>query len=176
MITTIVLVLAAFVTLAVLLYLARKRALAVRWLQEPAARLRSVDLEAFRNLVDPGEEQFLRAHLPPAEFRSIQRERLRAAVEYVSAVAHNANVLLRLGQAARLNADPSIAASGESLVETALGLRLTAFRSLAVLYLGIIVPGGHVSLSGVAERYELITEQVVLLGLRYPLRGYSEEL
>jgi|SRR5208337_2299268 len=176
MITTIVLVLAASVTLVVLLCLARKRVLAVRWLQEPGAHLRSVDLEAFRNLIDPSEEQFLRAHLPPAEFRSIQRERLRAAVEYVSAVGQNATVLLRLGQAARLSPDPSIAATGESLVDTALRLRLTAFRSLAVLYLGIILPGRHVSLAGLAERYELITGQVVMLGLRYPLRGVSAAL
>jgi len=171
MITTVILVLAALATLFVLLRLARSRALAVRWLQEPGTHLRSVDLEAFRNLIDPSEEQFLRAHLPPAEFRSIQRQRVRAAVEYVSAVAHNAKVLLRLGQAARLSSDPSLAASGESLVETALQLRFTAFRSLALLYLRIILPGGHVSLSGVAERYELITGQVVMLGLRQPARS-----
>ena len=176
MITTIVLVLAAFVTLVVLLRLARRRALAVRWLQDPAAHLRSVDLEAFRNLIDPSEEQFLRAHLPPGEFRRIQKERLRAAAEYVLAVAHNATVLLRLGQAARLSSDPSIAASGESLVDTALQLRLAAFRSLAVLYFRIILPGRHVSLAGVAERYEVVTGQVVMLGLRHPLPGVSAVL
>lgn len=169
--TTVVLVSAAFLALFVLLRLVRSRALAARWLQEPGTHLRSVDLEAFRNLIDPTEEQFLRTHLPPAEFRSIQRQRLRAAIQYVSAVAHNAKVLLRLGHAARLNSDPSIAASGESLVETALQLRFTAFRSLAVLYLRIVLPGGHVSLSGVAEGYDLITGQVVMLGLRYPARS-----
>jgi len=176
MIATIVLVVAAFVTLFVLLHLARRRVLAVRWLQDPAAHLRSVDLEAFRNLIDPGEERFLRANLPAAEFRLIQRERLRAAVEYVSAVGHNAAVLLRLGQAARLSPDPSVAAAGASLVDTALQLRLAALRSLAVLYLRIILPGGHVSLAAVAERYELVTGQVVMLGLRHPVRGISAAL
>jgi len=176
MITTIVLVLAALVTLVVLLRLARRRALAVRWLQNPAARLCPVDLEAFRNLIDPGEEQFLRAHLPPGEFRRIQKERLRAAAEYVLAVAHNGTVLLHLGQAARLSPDPSIAAAGESLVDTALRLRFTVFRSLAVLYLRIILPGRQVSLAGVAECYELVTGQVVMLGLRHPLRVVSSAL
>ena len=176
MITTIVLVVAAFVSLLVLLHLTRRRVLAVRWLRDPAAHLRPVDLEAFRNLIDPGEEQFLRAHLPAMEFRLIQRERLRAAVEYVSAVGHNATVLLRLGQAARLSSDPSIAAAGESLVNTALRLRFSTFRSLAVLYLRIILPGGHVSLAAVAERYELATGQVVMLALRYPARGVSAAL
>jgi hypothetical protein len=176
MITTIILVSAALVTLLVLLRLAQKRALAFRWLQAPATYLRSVDLEAFRNLIDPSEEQFLRAHLPPAEFRRIQRQRLRATVQYVSAVAHNAKVLLRLGQAARLSSDPSIAAAAENLVETALQLRFTAFRSLALLYWRIILPGRHASLAPVAEGYEQITGQVVMLGLRYPLRGVSEGL
>jgi hypothetical protein len=176
MITTIVLVFAAFVTLVVLLRLAQKRALAIRRLQDPRVHLRSVDLEAFRNLIDPSEEQFLRLHLPPAEFRLVQRERLRAAAEYVSAVAQNAAVLLRLGQAARLNADPTIAAAAESLVDTALRLRLSALRSLPVLYLGIILPGCHVSLACVAERYERMTGQVVMLGLRCPLRGVSAAL
>lgn len=176
MITTIVLVLASVIALAVLLHLARSRALAIRWLQNPAAHLRSVDLEAFRNLIDPHEEEFLRAHLPPAEFRRIQRERLRAMVDYVSAVAHNATVLLRLGQAARLSADPTIVASAESLVDTALRLRLTAIGCLAVLWWGIALPGRHESLDRVAERYEQITGQVVLLGLRYPLPGVSAGL
>ena len=38
-------------------------------------QLRSVDLRAFRNLMDPEEEDYLRQHLPAAEFRRIQRER-----------------------------------------------------------------------------------------------------
>jgi len=174
--TTIALVFAAFVTLFVLLHLARRRALAVRWLHNPEAHLRSVDLEAFRNLIDPGEEQFLRTHLPPAEFRRIQKERLLTAAEYVSAVAHNATVLQHLGQAARLSPDPSIAASGGSLADAALQLRLVAFRSLAVLYLRILLPGSHVSLSGVVERYESVIGQVVLLGLRQPTRSVSLSL
>jgi len=176
MITTIVLVLGAFVTLFALLHLARRQALAVRWLHDPAAHLRPVDLEAFRNLIDAGEEQFLRAHLPPGEFRRIQKERLLAAAEYVLAVAHNATVLLRLGQAARSSPDPSIATSGGSLADTALQLRLVAFRSLAVLYLRVILPGSHVSLAGLAERYESVVGQVVMLGLRQPVRRVSLSL
>jgi len=171
MITTMILVVAAFGTLFVLLHLARRRARAVRWLRDPAAHLRSVDLEAFRNLIDPQEEQFLRDHLPPGEFRRIQKERLLAAADYVLAVAHNATVLLRLGQAARLSPDPPIAASGGNLADTALQLRLVAFRSLAMLYLRVLLPGSHVSLAGVAERYQSVTSPVVLLGVRRPMRG-----
>ncbi|MFZ0802262.1 MAG: hypothetical protein WAN70_08850, partial [Terriglobales bacterium] len=51
--------------------------------------IRSVDLRAFRNLTDPEEEEYLRLNLPPADFRRIQRERLRAAVEYIRCAAFN---------------------------------------------------------------------------------------
>jgi hypothetical protein len=176
MTTTIILVLAAVLVLAVLLLHTRKRALTARWLQNPTAHLRSVDLAAFRNLIDPSEEQFLRAHLPPSEFRRVQKERLRAAAEYVSAVAHNAAVLLRLGQAARLSADSSTVAAAENLVDTALRLRLIAMRSLVVLRLKIILRGSHVSLAAVAERYEHITGQVALLVHHAPLRRVSAAL
>ena len=95
MIATIILVLVALLALLSLLWLARGRSLAAA-LEHPAEHIRAVDVDAFRNLVDPDEEEFLRTSLPPAEFRRIQRERLRAAVEYVSCAAQNAAILLRL--------------------------------------------------------------------------------
>jgi hypothetical protein len=174
--TTIVLVIACFATLVALLLLARRRSLSARWLKDPAAHLISVDLDAFRNLIDPQEEEFLRTHLPPSDFRRIQRQRMLAATEYVSAVAQNAAVLLRVAHLARLEGNPTIVISAERLTNTALGLRLQAWRSLGVLYFAILLPGRHVSLGRVAERYEQVTSQAVLLGLRYPLRGVSAAL
>src|ERR1035438_2128544 len=44
-----------------------------------AGQLIPVDLEAFENLTDPEEEQFLRVNLSPAEFRGVQRARARPA-------------------------------------------------------------------------------------------------
>jgi hypothetical protein len=35
-------------------------------LENPTEHMRAVDVEAFRNLVDPDEEEFLRTNLPPA--------------------------------------------------------------------------------------------------------------
>ena len=84
MIITLILVSAASLALGFLIRLAKGRALPIQVLENPAEHMRAVDLEAFRNLVDADEEEFLRANLPSAEFRRIQLERLRAAVEYVS--------------------------------------------------------------------------------------------
>jgi hypothetical protein len=136
-----------------------------------------VDIEAFRNLIDLREEQFLRGNLSPAEFRAIHRQRLHAAVEYVRDVAHNASVLLYLGEAARQSEEPSIAEAGGKLVDSALRLRLYAFRSIGIFYLAMIFSNTPVSSLGLAERYERMTRLVILLGcLQYPNRNVATAL
>jgi hypothetical protein len=176
MITPIVLILVSILVLVFLVQLARGRAITARNLEDPAGQIREVDLEAFRNLIDPSEKEFLRSQLCPSDFRRIQRERLRAAADYVQAAARNAAVLLQIAQAARLSPDPKTVASAEKLVDTAVRLRLYAMQSLALLYLGMVFPGRRISLVRIAERYEQMTRQVVMLGLQYPTRGVSAAL
>ena len=131
-----------------------------------------VDLEAFRNLTDPAEEQFLRERLKPAEFKTIQRERLRTAIEYVGGVSHNAGVLLSLGQSARENADPLIAEAGRSLVDEALRLRLYSALTISKFWVRYLFPGAEFQPSGIVDRYQHVTEGAVRLGrLQYPERG-----
>jgi hypothetical protein len=143
--------------------LAKGRAVAPR-----IEQIRSVDLRAFRNLMDPEEEQYLRRHLPPADFRRIQRQRLRAAVEYINCAAFNAAVLTHFAEAARRSPDPVTAQAAAKLIDNAIRLRSYAFRAIPKLYLAMIFPGRGVSPARVAESYELMTRQVVLLGLQYP--------
>ncbi len=176
MILPIILVLVSCLTLVFLFQLAKGRALTAEQLDNPSEHLRSVDVEAFRNLIDPAEEEFLRVHLAPTEFRRIQRERLRAAVDYVSAVAKNAAVLLRVGEEASRNSNAETAASAQHLVDTALRLRLYALQGLIVLYLGIILPGRRISVIRIAERYEQVTRQVIMLDLEYPMHGVRAAL
>jgi hypothetical protein len=175
-IAPIVLVLVSCVALVCLFRLAKGRTLTAGQLNNQSEHLKSVDVEAFRNLIDPAEEEFLRLHLAPVEFRRIQRERLRAAVDYVVAVATNAAILLRVGEGARLNSNPETAASAQNLMDTALRLRLYALQALVVLYLGILLPGRRISVLRVAERYEQMTRQVIMFGLQYPLHGVSAAL
>ena len=146
-------------------------------LDELASRLRSVDVDAFRNLIDDHEEQFLRERLPPGEFRRIQRRRNLAAVEYIWCAAQNAAILTRLGEAARQNSDPAIAAAAEKLVGNALRLRLYAFQAIPRLYVTAVVPWAHASPNFVADTYDSMTRQVVMLScLHYPTRGMSSAL
>ncbi len=140
--------------------------------EDLSKQVRSVDLEAFRNLTDPAEEQYLRERLSPATFRAIQRERLRAALDYVGGVSHNAGVLLNLGQAARQNPDAQIAEAGRVLVDEALRLRLYSVLTISKLWFRFVFPDAAFQPSGIVDRYQHVSEGAVRLGrLQYPDRG-----
>ncbi|MGH9498694.1 MAG: hypothetical protein ACRD3L_06080 [Terriglobales bacterium] len=151
--------------------LAKRRAVGAR-----IEQLRPVDLRSFRNLMDPDEEEYLRVNLAPAEFRRIQRERLRAAVEYVRGAAFNAGVLMHFAEAARRSPDPTTAQAAARLIDEAIRLRSYAFQAIPKLYLGMAFPGRRISPAHVAESYEQMTRQVVLLGLQYPTGTISAAL
>ena len=177
MIITLIFALVFLLALVFSVRLTEGLALSTNVLEEPTEHIRAVDVEAFRNLIDPGEEEYLRTNLSPAEFRRIQRERLRAAVEYVSCAAHNAAILLRLADAGRRSSNPATAEAAQKLVDNALRLRLYALHAIPRLYLGMILPGSRISPVRVVDRYEQMTRLVVLLGcLQYPTRGVSAAL
>ena len=134
--------------------------------------IRAVDLEAFRNLIDPEEEEFLRGNLPPGEFRAIQRQRLRAAIDYLAAVSYNAALLLQLGLSARRSADSRIAETAQNLVDNAVRLRLFSALAIGKLCLRIVLPSAVLQPAGVAELYQLLTERAAQLGrLQYSNHG-----
>jgi hypothetical protein len=74
-----------------------------------AGRLQPLDLEAFRNLTDAAEDEYLRRRLRPADFRGVRRERLRAVAAYVQVAGRNATLLVRIGQSALTANDPQTA-------------------------------------------------------------------
>ena len=176
MIITLALVILALCALLFLISLAKGRIFHSRH-SDSRPQVRPVDIQAFRNLIDSDEEEFLRRNLPPADFRAVQRQRLLAAVEYIRLAAHNAGVLVRVGESARRSSDPSVAQAGERLVDTAIRLRLYAFQALVKLYVAILLPGARVSAAGLAENYERMTHVVFLLGrLQHPSRQGSVAL
>lgn len=164
MTVTFILILAGLLALWFLTRLAKLRSLANRRGVDTAGKIRPVDVEAFRNLIDPAETEFLRSNLPPPEFRKVERQRLRAAVEYISCAAQNAKVLMRTGEAARHSPELAVAEAGEKLVNTAIRLRVYAFQVTAKLYLRMVFPGAQLAPVGLAENYERMTGLVLLLG------------
>ena len=163
MITALILGLFALGMLVVLLLAARGQSAAVRNLLELEGRTQPVDLEAFRNLTDPQEERYLKERLAPADFRAVQRGRLRAALGYVGRVANNASILLRLGEAARRNPDPEIVKAADELVASALRLRIYTLLAVGLLYARILVPQARWNLGQVAADYQGLRERVARL-------------
>jgi hypothetical protein len=169
---TFLLVAVALLVPAFLIWVTRGRAKAISDLRELPQRTRPVDLAAFRNLIDPGEEEFLRANLRARDFRVIQRQRTFAAIAYVNCAAHNAAVLSRLGQAARRSTDPQVSLAAQQLVNSAMHLRIYAVLALLKLYPATLVPGARVSPASVADAYQQLTSVVShLTRLQQPSRG-----
>jgi hypothetical protein len=154
MIVSFILVLVALALLLLLLYMEGGHNSSVKSLEDLAGHTRPVDIEAFRILMDPREEEYLRVNLLPREFRAIQRERLRAATEYIRNTAHNAAFLLRLGEAAARSADPRVALAGRQLIDSAVRLRAYALLSVAKLYLRIALPEARLSYGQLADNYQ----------------------
>jgi len=163
MITTTLIVAFVVAVLLVLIWAALGRHLAAPGLQGLDGYLRPVDMPAFRNLIDPTEEDYLREHLPAREFRAIQRQRLRATLEYVQRTAGNAAILLRVGEAARRDHDPEVAAAARALVNNALRLRMNAMLAMVALYGRIVMPGARISVGRVTDAYENLTQALVRL-------------
>lgn len=154
MILSLCLILVAVAILLVLLYIEGGHDSSVKRLEDLAGRTRPVDLEAFRNLVDPAEEDFLRSSLLPREFRAVQRVRMRAALGYIRNTAHNSAFLLRVGEAATRNPDPRIAQAGRQLTDRALRLRAYALLSGAKLYVRMVFPDAQLSYGRLADNYQ----------------------
>lgn len=166
------LIFVALAILLLLLYIEGGQNSSVKGLEDLAGRTRPVDLEAFRNLVDPQEEEFLRASLRPPEFRAIQRERMRAALEYVRNTSHNASCLLHLGEAAARSADSGISQAGRQLVDSALRLRVYALLSGTMLYLRMLLPGTRLSYGRLADKYQHLSALASQLALmQYPTQA-----
>ena len=174
MMYTVVLILIACVLPLLFLAISRGRFSTRAPLAELALRMRPVDVEAFSNLTDPDEEAFLRSNLPPPLFRSVQRERLLAATEYVRAVSHNAAILLRIGEAARNDLDAEAVRAGQQLANDAVRLRLHCSFVLMRLWATILLPGTRLSSSPLAERYQQLSGLARHLGqMRHPAQRIS---
>lgn len=160
----IILVAVAILSLIIVLSLAFKRSRLIAREDRVAAGIRPIDLEAFRNLVDPAEDEYLRRRLSYGQYRVVRRERLRAIAAYVQVVSANATVLVHAGQAALASGDPRYTVAAQQLVNDALLLRRNATLALMRIYVALAWPGSGVGAVRVADRYEHLSGSAMLLG------------
>ncbi len=126
------------------------------------AVIEPLDVLAFNNLIDAGEEDFLRENLPPSSFRDIQRLRLRAAIEYVMCASRNAALLIRLGKAVPV-AGAERSQQARDLVTAAVQLRLLSILVLCLLWVKMAFPSLRLSLREVSTMHERLVRQQAAL-------------
>jgi len=160
----IVLVIAAVLALSLILRVAVTQSLQAKRSANLAGTIRPIDIEAFRNLINPAEDDYLRCRLPPAQFRLVRRERLRAMATYIHVAARNAAMLMRVGEAALATGDPRVAEAAHQLVNDALLLRRNTTVALARIYLALAWPNSGIAAVRVVDRYEQVSGSAMLLG------------
>jgi len=161
----IIVVIAAVLALATILSVSISRSLQTsRQGAGSAGTIRPIDVEAFRNLINPAEDEYLRRRLPPPEFRLVRRQRLRAMAAYVSVAASNAAALAVVGQTALAGGDPRIAEAALQLVNDALLLRRNATVALARIYFALAWPYSSFAAVRVVDRYEQLSGVAMRLG------------
>jgi hypothetical protein len=120
--------------------LALRRRRSAIGLEQARSLMDSLDLAAFRNLVDPEEEIFLHSRLSAAQFRKIKRERTWAALAYVRDLSHIALEFSRFAHAAQNSPDPRLAELGRQMAYGALSLRLLALQATGRLFVTATFP------------------------------------
>ena len=165
MIAAWILVALAFFALGILVYIAIRSRTRQVDLEKAVQAFRSLDIEAFRNLVDSGEEAFLRDNLSPRKFREIKRQRAWAALIYAREAGRAAAALAKIGQAAQQSSDPEIAASGIQVTENAFRLRLQTIGACLHLLTEVVLPDlRSPSLPPLVDQYERAAETLFRLG------------
>jgi hypothetical protein len=159
-----VLVIAAVLALGIILRLAVTQSLQVRRSSNLAVAIRPIDIEAFRTLINPAEDDYLRRRMPSSEFRAVRRERLRAMAAYVHVAGSNATVLVRVAENALASGDARIAGAAQQLMNDALLLRRNTTVALVRIYLALAWPNSEFAAVRVADRYERLSGAAMLLG------------
>jgi hypothetical protein len=152
------------ILVAVLVIAARGSTSSIHSIEQVTALSRPVDLESFRNLISVSEEEFLRNSLAARQFRQVQRQRMIAALDYVSRAAHNSAILLRLGEAGRKSDNPQLVKAGDELANSALQMRLLCLSVMAILILRIALPQLRITIAAVCDRYASTRDRVLTFG------------
>jgi hypothetical protein len=125
---------------------------------------RTVDLNAFRTLIDRDDELFMREMLPRSKFFHLKRQRIRVTVRYVARIAVNASAVLRVGEAARVNPAPEVAHTAAQVMELAGQIRVQCLLALAKLCLEYAIPSLQLTPAMLVPKYLSLRESFRRLG------------
>ena len=128
------------VLLLLFTYFALRRSKNVNQMDEAVQSIRSLDIEAFRNLIDPDEDNYLREFLAEKSLKEVRRERSRVALLYMKELSAASLQLARIGDVARRSADPAVAARGKEIADSAVYLRLQTLQFSLQMRLAVAFP------------------------------------
>jgi hypothetical protein len=137
---------------------------AVRGRRRAGRPVQPVDLAAFRTLTDREDELFLRQRLPHSRFARLKRQRIGVTMRYVSRIAANAAAVMRVGETAKLSADPKVALAAYQITELATQIRIQCLVAFAKLSLEFAVPSLQLTPAVLVPQYMALRENVQRLG------------
>ena len=174
---TLITVLVAFGIVATLVLFAstRKQARQISSLDDFETRWQQVDLAAFMNLANPGEERFLKQNLPSGEFRRLQRERLTVMSEYLSRVAENTKLMVQAGQIVQHASVGESALKAQELVANAVRTRMMIFMAEGYLTIRYVLPGTAEPIHELLRKYEGLTQSFAQTWTQHKLMTASTD-
>jgi len=122
--------------------------------KQSSLRFHPVDLAAFRNLLSPEEDDFLRSALKTSHYHKVRRARVRAVQQYLLWIAANCATLLALLRLRVTDPDLASAPDTEGLVHHALKLRVISLGFWMLLWIEFLLPGIEVRPAAAIRRYE----------------------
>lgn len=154
MITTLIIVVLAALGLIMIVQSAR-RGLPIRTLADASAQTQPVDMEAFTNLLDVSQQEYVRGRLSAREYAWYQRERSRVLIEYVERISHNSAVLIGLAHQLRsAESDAEFQRRNNDVLGLAIRTRTFALLALALLHISARAPWLATSLRQLAGGYQ----------------------
>lgn len=131
-------------------------------LDELSSRVKPVNVEALRNLLDPVQDDYFAQYLAPGDLRRVRRSRNLVAIEYVWRIAGNAAKAIRVAELASRSASPEITSAAIRISNDALRTRLIALRTITILVVGVVFPGPPLRVP-VLQQYTSLNTEIYLL-------------
>jgi len=161
MVSTLLVLMIAAVSLALTWRLLRDRGAKIRGLEDWEAHKNNIDIEMFRVLVDPEEERYLQQMLSKIQFRYFLRKRIELALDALVLIGENAALLTKLGELARGADNPALVREAEELSAAALRLRMNLVLMKLCLWIKWLLPAWSVSVPVWELRYNALLSHLV---------------
>jgi len=161
MVSTLLVLSIAAVSIALTWALLRSRGTEVRGLEDWEARRNEIDFEMFRGLINPAEERYLQASLSKSQSRSFLRKRIGLALRVMVLMGENAALLTKLADLARGAQSTTLVREAEALSAAALRLRMNLGLMKLCLWIKWCFPGWSVSVPAWEIGYNALLNHLV---------------